>query len=35
MTIEIDALALRAGLTNDGYVVFRNAVPVVTVPSRP
>ncbi len=28
MTIEIDARALRAGLMNDGHVVFRNAVPV-------
>lgn len=28
MTIEIDARALRAGLFNDGHVVFRNAVPI-------
>lgn len=28
MTIEIDARAVRAGLINDGYVVFRNVVPV-------
>ena len=28
MSIEIDARAVRAGLINDGYVVFRRVVPV-------
>jgi hypothetical protein len=28
MSIEIDARAVRAGLINDGYFVFRSAVPV-------
>ncbi len=27
MTMDIDARAVRAGLINDGYVVFRDAVP--------
>ena len=27
MTIELDARAVRAGLINDGYVVFRGVVP--------
>jgi hypothetical protein len=27
MTIELDACAVRAGLINDGYVVFRGVVP--------
>ena len=29
MTIEIEVRAVRAGLINDGYIVFRAAVPVV------
>lgn len=29
MSFEIEARAVRAGLVNDGYVVFRGAVPVV------
>ena len=28
MSIEIEARAVRAGLINDGYIVFRGAVPV-------